>query len=330
MSDLTIYTNRVDPPWNPAGVLAGSEEAVVLLAEAVAQAGHTVQVYASLARPAFEHNAVNYYPRESFDPCVGRRILVTWKDNEPWLWPRRCATAIHWTADVEPKWRWPRAMVEKLDAAVVLSTYHGERTADVWGDKLRVIPLGVPERYTKPQASGQRAARALYTSSPDRGLEMLLRNWAAIAWRLNATAGLACTYPFAYQMVAPPGVQILGALPTELWDKLVSESTWWVYPLHGPNGPVPDSDIFSLNAVKVQALGCIPVVTQAAVENSGLRDTVKRYIELGELIRTGDSTVRINPRAVKELPLTWPVVYRRFWKPLFNGSVAAEQEVANG
>jgi len=354
MSDIAIYTNRVVPPWDPrfaadsqAPGLGGSEECVALLAAALAER-HRVQVYASLPPdapvPAIV-DGVKYWPRESFDPGAARDVLITWKDHEPHAaYPRRARVALHWSSDVEPPQRWPAAVRARVDTVIALSAYHARRIAFL--DPI-VIPHGVPKRYVKHDGKGagawaSRRPIAVYCSSPDRGLAYLLSHWPAIQRALGAEQ-LVVTYIYAPQgpLPAVPGVTYLGALPAARWDQLLAQARWWIHPVQGPLGPVPDAELFCLNAVKAQALGCMPIVPRALIETpltpdpsppasggrgataaSGLSDTVKRTIDLSALIRAGETTVRDNPLAARDLPLTWKQVVDRYWEGLLRGDTA--------
>ena len=325
--DIALLTNEVTPVWDPSHAatrgLGGSEEACVLWAEALARRGHAVTVYASLAcASGVGAFGVRWEPREAFRAGVRRDALVTWKERAPWLIGATGARMrIHWSSDVEVPQQWTGGAIRGLDAIVALSTAHARAWA--WaGGKVRTIPQGVGGEYLVDPTRAPRVSRAIYCASPDRGLDFVLKHWARVRAGLGIDE-LFVTYALPFQLGAPiPGVMFAPGLPVPTWNALLASCKFWIHPVHGPHGPVPSAELFCLNAVKAQAFGVMPVVPEAMVRASGLGDTVKRYVDLSALILRGDASVRENPAARADLPISWDTLVERYWEPLLRGEHA--------
>lgn len=123
--------------------------------------------------------------------------------------------------------------------------------------------------------------KMLYASSPDRGLEHLLKMWPEIRKELP-NAELHNCYGFqlflkGYQnnpymmkwyeemqvLLKQEGVFDYGRLSKEKLDELTAECDLWVYPTHF-------EETNCITALRSQSLGCVPVTVNLAA----LQDTV--------------------------------------------------------
>jgi len=332
--DVEFVTNAVAGGWDPRRLeegLGGSEECVTLLAEALARRGLKVAVYASLAGSAsplaspqplgaFTHQGVAWRPRGAFDPAASRHALVGFKEPALWLFPARAKVTVHWSSDVEPALK--PALLGRVGRVVALSANHAERLAWVPRERLSVIPHGIGAPFLSGPGKPwrEREPLLLACSSPDRGLERLLLDWPRLL-RAHGALRLAVAYGFpriapspwratVEQLLAQPGILPLGTVPEAELAEWMRRARYWVHPLNAPA-----AELFCLSAVKAQALGALPVTQHVA--DSGLRDTVRRYIPYAAFLR-GSTEPETNPAARTDLPLSWDQVVERWWLPLLN------------
>lgn len=332
--DVEFVTNAVAGGWDPRRQeegLGGSEECVTLLAEALARRGLKVAVYASLAASAspnsdgpprsiggFTHHGVAWRPRGAFDPAAPRHALVGFKEPALWLFPARANVTVHWSSDAEPALK--PALLARVGRVVALSANHAERLAWAPRERLSVVPHGVGAAFLSGAGTPwrEREPLLLACSSPDRGLERLLLDWPRLvrahgALRLAVAYGFPRTPPSPWRanlehLLAQPGILPLGTVRESELAEWMRRARYWVHPLNAPA-----AELFCLSAVKAQALGALPVTQHVA--DSGLRDTVRRYIPYAAFVR-GSTEPEANPAARTDLPLSWDQVAERWWLPL--------------
>jgi glycosyltransferase involved in cell wall biosynthesis len=133
-----------------------------------------------------------------------------------------------------------------------------------------------------------RVQRVVYSSSPDRGLDVLLEEWPKVREKVPA-AVLAWTYAPVYFRVAEqdpivgahaarirelsdqPGVTPLGSLSQPKLAKLMMQSTVWTAPSWATPHNAPFFETFCIGALEAQAAGCVVV----ASDWGALPETVK-------------------------------------------------------
>jgi glycosyltransferase involved in cell wall biosynthesis len=215
-------------------------------------------------------------------------------------------------------------MMERLDAFLCLTRYH--RGTMPWLDdaKTHIVPHGIDlkplERQRKPKVPG----RALYASSPDRGLLTLLRDWPRIRLEhptltLDVTYGwkrfLACSAgnPSARvfraaldRLMGQEGIVAHGQVTRPEMDSAYWEAEYWVHPLNRA-----DSELFCLNAVKAAHCGALAVVNRIGA----LGDTVTRWIDYPAFVRGEMRVGEADPQPIFD----WAEVVARCWEPLFDG-----------
>ncbi|MGH2954879.1 MAG: glycosyltransferase [Thermoanaerobaculia bacterium] len=133
-----------------------------------------------------------------------------------------------------------------------------------------------------------RELRALYTSSPDRGLDIVLELWPSVRERVP-DATLAYCYPEVYERVAEqdptvaqhrdliakladqPGVERLGSLSQPRLAQLMLSSLVWCHPSWATPGACAFHETSCIGAMEAQAAGCWVV----ASDWGALSETVK-------------------------------------------------------
>jgi len=322
---VDLWSNPVAGGWHPADLasgLGGSEEVLCLWAAALAERGHDVRVYHNPREPGRRcvFRGATFLPHAAFDPFAARDVLVTWKSPHPWRIGARAARRIHWSSDAEPPW--PPAMLAALDAFVVLTPFHRRCLGWLDADRACIVPHGVDtahlERHRRPREPGL----ALYCSSPDRGLETLLRDWPRLrerqpgltlevcyGWRLfeAATGGHPAARAFRReleQLLAQPGIAVRGQVTRDELAAAYWRATWWVLPLNRA-----ESELFCLNAVKAGHCGTTAVVRRIGA----LANTATTWIDYDAFV-AGDLT----PQRADPFPArSWAEVVARYWEPLF-------------
>lgn len=330
MSTIDLWSNAVAGGWEPEELetgLGGSEEVLVLWSAALAARGHRVRVYRNPRREsaARRHRGVTWLPHAAFDPFERRDVLVSWKSPHPWRVGARARTRLHWSSDVEPPWS--AAMLAQVDAVVALTPYHRSRLDWLPETKARVIPHGIDLAQLEAHRVGRVAGRALYCSSPDRGLETLLREWPRLralhreaghpgleldvcyGWRLfeAITAGDPAAEGWRAELerlLAQPGIRNCGQVSRAELARAYWAAEYWLLPLAHA-----DSELFCLNALKAQHAGALPVVNRIGA----LADTVTRWVDYADF-REARSTIHEAPPFPA---LGWDAVVERFWERIF-------------
>ena len=325
---IDLWSNGVAGGWEPEDLatgLGGGEESIVLWASALARRGHRVRVYYT---PRVSHadsqgkiyEGVRYFPRARFDPFASRNVLVTWKCNHPWRLNARCETAIHWSSDVETPW--PESWLQRVKKFVVFTPYHRKTMPWVPDEQARVISLGVDLNQLNECQVDREPNLALYSSSPDRGLAVLLRDWPRIrkthpdlqlevcyGWdRFTACAGNNPTLlQFKRDMqglMTQPGITDRGQVSRKEIAQAYWRANYWMLPLQRP-----ESELFCLNAVKAVHCGTTPVVNPIGA----LQHTAVNRVDYQDFLQ-GRTTPLQTPGVLAQ---DWDTIIRDHWEPLF-------------
>jgi glycosyltransferase involved in cell wall biosynthesis len=177
-----------------AGVLysrgaGGVETAFIELSTALARLGHEVFLFCKCDKP-HTSNGVYYVPFQrmqeysAFDPD----IMISSRWTEPFIdgnWNR--AKKIFWFQDAIPCHTADIVANNVCDQFVCSSTWHRdfllERFSVISPEKLHIVPLGIDHALFAQTAPKDRW-KAVYSSSPDRGLFDLFDMWGDITTAL--------------------------------------------------------------------------------------------------------------------------------------------------
>jgi glycosyltransferase involved in cell wall biosynthesis len=253
--------------------LGGSECAIVTLAAALAGRGHHVEVFTRLSCGAEEWEGVSWRSLEALMHVRGRSDVAV-SVRYPASVAAAPASDVHlfWMLDERPD---GAAKFDQtfgpLGMIVVASRAMENRLAGcVPRTRLSLIPHPVWPNDLPPVPRTPRSC--LYSSVPDRGLDILLKMWPRIVQRVPS-ASLAITSGFelwghskedpsnvsAAQMLASylplPGVTYLGVVPKRELFRLQRSSAALVY-------PCTFLEMFCLSVAEASAAG-LPVVTSA-------------------------------------------------------------------
>lgn len=276
---LAIHTGPGWQRWSPLDIdskgLGGSETAAVHLADALAQEGWTVTVYGDVEQGV--HGDVVYRHQETFDPLEHRDVFISSRIPELFDRPVNARRRMLWMHDTDCGDRLTPARAEQIDDVLCLSGWHQMHVVSTYtwlGDRVQVIRNGLDlDRFRDISAPKGRKPRVLYTSSPDRGLDILLELWPQIRKRVpNAT--LEHAYAPVYYEIArqdpklaafharigklseQKGVKALGSLSQPALARLMLESLVWCTPSYNGNIDAPFFETSCIGAMEAQAAGC--------------------------------------------------------------------------
>lgn len=193
-SRVVLYAGAGWEPWSPASIrttgLGGSETALVQVAMRLADRGHHVTVYSG-AETGFYGGAM-FRPFTAWDPTDDPDLLIVSRVAHVFDNPIGAKKTALWCHDHS----YPGVLTEErsagIDHVVVLSEWQKERFARLYPflqDRLTLIRNGISEtsldgsesRYPdRDRPFAERAPRVVYSSSADRGLDVLLQVWPRI------------------------------------------------------------------------------------------------------------------------------------------------------
>lgn len=292
--DIAIYTGGMWQSWSPLDIerkgLGGSETAAVRLAAELSEMGYVVTVYGEVEQCCYRD--VIYRHHSTFDPTVRREAVISARIPELFDRPINAPHRLLWMHDTDCGDRLTERRAEPIDHVLVLSRWHHEHVRGMYPfleKKLRRIRNGVHLPYFEAPEGEKRQQRVVYTSSPDRGLDIMLELWPEIHERVPDAVFAYC-YADVYEAVARqqpeiadfrdriarlakdlPKVQPLGSLPQPELARLMRTSQVWAHPSYSTPTGGPFFETFCIGAVEAQAAGCAVV----AAEWGALKETVK-------------------------------------------------------
>jgi glycosyltransferase involved in cell wall biosynthesis len=253
LDDIAIYCGPGWEPWHPADIetrgLGGSETAAVRLAECLSDLGFVVTVYGELREDTCWKQVI-FRHHLKFDPLDSRGALICSRLPEIADRPIAAAVRMLWVHDVDCGPRLTPARADAFDHVLTLSGWHERHIAGRYpflADKIVRTRNGIHQPLFKPEAWNVRVPRVLYTSSPDRGLDILLGLWPRIREQVP-DAELVHVYAAVYDKVADqdpavgehrdrirklgkqPGVVSLGSLGQRDLAALMCASRVWCHP----------------------------------------------------------------------------------------------------
>jgi len=295
--DLVIYTEGL--PFDGATPfersLGGSESAVVFAAPELAGRGQRVRVFCRCERPG-EYDGVGYRDLTDFPAFLESGscdVFICCRHLRGLAAPVRSKVNVVWNHDIILKdgARQLMSLMYKVDRVLVLSEFHKsqfQRHLTVPDDRYVVTRNGVDLELIDEAIRGVQRdpKRLLYTSRPERGLDLLLGMWPELKRRLpdvslaiahyenpGADAQMA-DYLQALRRTAErlPDVKILGPLTKrDLYGEIAS-SALVVYPATFP-------EVSCISALEAAACGT-PMIAS-------------RYAALKETVADGETGVLV-------------------------------------
>ena len=291
--DVVIVCGPTPEPWNPEvhakRGLGGSETAVVEMAKRLAARGCRVRVYCDTPKEG-TWDGVDYYHwnQSRPDKCD---VLISWRTAKL-LMVCPAKVRLVWAHDVTvPGMTYPQAI--RADRILALSEWHKRNLMQAHGlheSHVWVTRNGIdPARFQRDDVKRD-PHRVLYTSSPDRGLAVLLDMWPRIRERVP-DASLRVFYGFAgwsmsaearhdeherylirslqARMKEMPGVEYVGSVDQgRLAKEMLGAGVWAL--------PTWFEETFCIGAAEAQAAGMRVVCTRLAA----LREIAAPYCTL--------------------------------------------------
>ncbi len=287
--EVAIYVGPGWEPWMPSDIetkgLGGSETAAVRLANALVEHDCRVTVYAETPPGAVDQ--ILYKSHETFDPTDRRDLVIVSRIPEVFARKLNTKASLLWFHDTDVGPRLNEQLASVPDKIMCLSQWHHDHLLKTYpfltDDRLYITRNGIEPSYFSPRVDGRlierNPHRAIYTSSPDRGLDLLLEWWPEVRERIP-DAELAFAYATVYEAVAQkdprigafrdhvrslssqPGVTNLGSLsqPNVAGEMLASGV--WLAPSYSTPAGQPFYETFCIGAVEAAAAGCVRVMSQ--------------------------------------------------------------------
>jgi glycosyltransferase involved in cell wall biosynthesis len=263
--------------------LGGSESSIVYMARELVRAGHEVTVYAK-SPPDFGGGQPLYrHYHRFFDDFRGMPwdVLISFRSFDPFLLGRVAPRMIFWCGDAydQPKLKHfeHRSLQENIDLVFCVSDWHRKtfiETFQLPPDKVVATRNGFcPELL--PEPAPRDWARCAYSSTPFRGLDILLKMFPKMRKRVPSIAldvfssmkvygwtGDADHKEFGtlYRAAAQPGVTLHGSVSQPVLLEHLSRTGLFLY-------PNTFAETSCIAAIEAQAAGCVVVTSARAALN---------------------------------------------------------------
>ncbi len=282
---LAVFCGTSAEDWTPesqnTGGIGGSETAVIELTKRLAKLGWDITVY----------NQGNHPPEgRVFD---GVKYVNYWtfnvKDKFNVLWVWRLPELFDFNIDAKFKFLdlhdvmsphdFPKDRLDKIDKIFVKTNYHRSLFPQIPDDKFVVVGNGISLERFETQVEKD-PYRFCYTSSPNRGLDVLLKMWPKIKEKLpEATLHVYYGWNTFYELeknnpermawmkkvqalMDQPGVIDHGRVGQKELAEDLLKTSFWLYPTNFP-------EIDCITAKEMQAAGVVPLTSgYAALEES--------------------------------------------------------------
>ena len=269
------------PKWGPdsptRGGVGGSEEAVIFLGRELA-AWYHVEVYADPREEFYGKliDGVLWMPHTAFD--VDRRfdVFVAWRYHISLALARSCVQKFLWLQDMVNELA-PQIELqqqrEELHGVFVLSKFHKRMFAPAFRQYVHITPNALDERFFVDGAN--KKTELIYASSPNRGLEQVLRLWpyllsaapdihlrvyygftkSFITWGEANMRGFKGWLRNMKELLKQPHVHYYGLVQHEVLAEAYANAGFALYPTS-----FPETGCVSL--MKAQAMGAIPITSR--------------------------------------------------------------------
>lgn len=259
--------NNVFSGWNPDDTrLGGTEDSVVQWARRMALLGVDVHVFSNIKNPGIYFGTHYHNDFGEYEPGVAA-INVKRHDFAPVE-----KNTWYLTNETDAS----RLDLSKFEGVILPSKWALENL-DVVHRKIQILPHGYDHRKVFPGKKIKN--QCLYASSPDRGLQELVKFWPEVVKQVP-DATLVVTYGGYLEL---PNTICVGDVDEETMDELFNTSEFWVYPCIG-------GELYCITGIKAQVAEAIPVY----YPTMALSETVEWGIQANP-----DSFVRKLVKAMK-------------------------------
>ena len=291
--EIAIWTGFTIGPWHPNDILTkgmgGSETAAWRLAETLSDRGNKVTLYGQFSMQGAMKNVILKDYR-TFDPTFHRDILITFRNAEMFDMKVNVDTAMLWLEDVAGAEGLNDKRLKNIDYICGVSNWHRNNILEHYPycPKHKVIASrnGIVHEFFEGD-NPEREKRVIFSSSPDRGLDIVLECWPEIVKKVP-DATLYHTYGPWYDIVAKhnsgikahrdriaeldklDSVHGIKGMPQDELAMLMRSSLVWVAPSYNsPSTPwgkahidtkgIKFDETSCISAMEAQAAGCYVV-----------------------------------------------------------------------
>lgn len=283
-------------PWSPQLLAAhgagGSETAVIEMAARLAGLGHATTVFNANDGPLRDRD-VEYVDATRFDPDRAADVVIAWRAPEVADLGAVGEQRYLWMHDIDVGDRLTPARAERFTGILALSEAHAAhlRARYPFLDERRLIVTrnGLDVGRFEHEVA-RRPHRLVYSSSPDRGLDVLLAIFPRIRARVP-DATLEIFYGWSAidddlraalaRLLDQPGVTYHGQVDQARLAREMLASALWVY-------PTDFAETSCITAMEAQAAGAVPITRPLAA----LAETVKFGVLLDGDVRAADTQAR--------------------------------------
>lgn len=263
--------------------LGGSETSIVYMAREMSRAGHKVTVYVNCEAPG-EFDGVTYRHYHQFFsdyPSMPWDAVISFRSLEPFLLGRIAPRMIFWTGDAfdQPALKHfeHQAVQENIDRIFCVSGWHRSTFIEAFQlppDKVIATRNGFNPDLIRNSDSRQ-WTRAAYTSTPFRGLDILLKLYPEIrrqspAFSLDVFSSMKVygwnsdqdqtAFGPIYEAAAKAGVNWHGSVSQPVLLEHLGRTGLLLY-------PNTFDETSCIAAIEAQASGCVVVTSAKAALN---------------------------------------------------------------
>ncbi|HEY6018624.1 MAG TPA: glycosyltransferase family 4 protein, partial [Candidatus Paceibacterota bacterium] len=302
--EKTIIIGAMGAPeaWNPKTFeetgLGGSETAAMKLATSFARPGskNRVLLYSTISEPGY-YDGVGYRDSSHFRAEIPSDLYIAWRSPEAADWDINTKKLVLWMHDTDAGDRITPARVRKFDAIVVLTEWHRNHMMRMYPfipkEKFVIIGNGVDIENFNGEVERE-PHRVIYSSSPDRGLDVILEGiWPKVVEAIpdaelhlyygwNTIDKFVDSFPHLVKLknrliellLQTKGVVQHGRVNQKELAQSFQKSSVWLYPTHF-------TETYCITAIEAQLGGAIPITNHLAA----LAETVASGVILPEDVR---------------------------------------------
>ena len=275
--DLAIYCGKQSFEWNPNTAetgIGGSEEAVINMAPLLQKLGWKVTVYNECGVRGYEcSSGVIWRPWWEFNLQDKWDIVIGWRHPQiASLATENWSKLYVWLHDVLPAAEFTPDRLKTITKIIPLSNFHRSLLPNVPDNKIFLSTNGLEPNHFN-QKIKRNPYKLIYTSAPDRGLEVLARNIFTIIKKAVPQVELHWFYGWhtfitiqkdddkqirwaeslKKYLKNTEGIFDQGRIGHKALARELLNSAVWIYPTMFP-------EISCISAMKAQYAGCLPIV----------------------------------------------------------------------
>jgi len=295
---ICFYTSPIPEVWHPQTIekdgSGGAEICVMELAKRFAADGWRTVVFGTPGEYAGVYEGVEYWPSQDFLPTEPFKVFVSSRSPAPFEVDLNAKLKLLWMHDVNVGE--DLELVKNVpDKIIGLTKWHATHLQKLYGideNKMAILPNGINlDRFKKDRSDDDSGElKFIWSSSPDRGLDVLLGLWPVIrehypeaelnvyyGWNMidkiianlrnRNTVGTYLEY-MKSQIVGKMnelgneegGIFNHGRVNQNELAKAMYSSNYWAY-------PTEFMETFCITAIENQAAGVIPITSKLGALN---------------------------------------------------------------